>query len=118
MMPSLTSQAMAPAMSQAGPVGGSNLPQLKEGQLLIDGGGGSERYPGAVALAHAPTPAEKPRGGANKKKATAYDPYARAREHLPESISPRALARERLRRRKVSDGRRRGAQRGHAALGG
>lgn len=69
-MPSL-SQAMAP--SQAAPTfGGSNLPQLKEGQLFA--AELPDRYPGGGpgALSHAPVPAS--RGGGSKKKASAYDP--------------------------------------------
>ena len=69
-MPSL-SQALAP--SQAPPTfGGSNLPQLKEGQLFASEL--PDRYPGggAGALSHAPVPAS--RGGGSKKKASAYDP--------------------------------------------
>ena len=68
-MPSL-SQAMAP--SQAAPsFGGSNLPQLKEGQLFA--AELPDRYPGGPGpLSHAPVPAS--RGGGAKKKASAYDP--------------------------------------------
>ena len=70
-MPSL-SQAMAPAMCRTdGVPGGSNLPQLKEGQLFA--AELPDRYPGAPLLAHAPVPASRG-GGGSKKKASAYDP--------------------------------------------
>ena len=79
-MPSL-SQATAPAMSRADGGGGSNLPQLKEGQLfaaeLPDRGMSdrSDRFGGGPSshAAHAPVPAPRGAGG-SKKKASAYDP--------------------------------------------
>jgi len=70
-MPSL-SQAMAPATCRAdGVPGGSNLPQLKEGQLFASEL--PDRYSGGPLLAHAPVPASRG-GGGSKKKASAYDP--------------------------------------------
>ena len=68
-MPSL-SQAMAPSALPGVP-GGSNLPQLKEGQLFA--AELPDRYPGGPPLAHAPVPASRG-GGGSKKKASAYDP--------------------------------------------
>ena len=69
-MPSLRDNPNAPSAShQSG--GGSNLPQLKEGQLFA--AELPDRYPGGGSLhAHAPVPAS--RGGGTKKKASAYDP--------------------------------------------
>jgi len=69
-MPALGA-AMAPATNRDG--GGSNLPQLREGQVfaaeLPDRGG----YGGGASLARAPVPASRG-GGGGKKKASAYDP--------------------------------------------
>ena len=68
----LLSQALAPAMCRPeGVGGGSNLPQLKEGQLFA--AEIPDRFSGGPLLAHAPVPASRG-GGGSKKKASAYDP--------------------------------------------
>jgi len=61
--------AMAPATNRES--GGSNLPQLREGQVFA--AELPERGYGGASLAHAPVPASRG-GGGSKKKASAYDP--------------------------------------------
>lgn len=67
-MPALSS-AMAPSMNREG-IGGSNLPQLREGQVFA--ADLHDRY-GGGSHAHAPVAASRGAGG-SKKKASAYDP--------------------------------------------
>ena len=77
-MPSLSANPLAPASCRSDGAGGSNLPQLKEGQLFA--AELPDRHAGTLgsglggnSLAHAPVPASRG-AGAGKKKNSAYDP--------------------------------------------
>jgi cyclin-dependent kinase-like len=70
-MPALGT-AMAPAANREG--GGSNLPQLREGQVFAAELPERSHGVGGGSLAHAPVPASRGGGGGGKKKASAYDP--------------------------------------------